>query len=83
VSWIPTIRVARAAWKGRRDPAGLLKAQLAGDEPPAAGAQAPAASAASAPAGAAVTQLPTVTVSEPLAQADEDSTHHHLLLLLR
>jgi hypothetical protein len=83
VSWVPTIRIARAAWKGRRDPAGLLKAQLAGDESPAAGAQASAASLASAPAGAALTKPAAVIESEPLAQAHEDPTHHHLLLLLR
>jgi hypothetical protein len=82
VSWVPTIKIARAAWRGRRDPAGLLKAQLAPDESPAAAAQLSAA-VASAPAGAALPQPAAVIVSEPLAQAHEDPTHHHLLLLLR
>ncbi|MGA3361235.1 MAG: hypothetical protein ABSD82_04320 [Solirubrobacteraceae bacterium] len=83
MSWVPTIKIARAAWRGRRDPAGLLKAQLAPDESPAAAAQLSAASVASAPAGAALPQPAAVIVSEPLAQAHEDPTHHHLLLLLR
>jgi hypothetical protein len=83
VSWVPTIRIARAAWKGRRDPSGLLKAQLTGDEAPAPGTQPSAASVASAPAGAALPRPAAVVVPEPLAQAHEDATHHHLLLLLR
>jgi hypothetical protein len=71
------MRIARAAWKGRQDPAGLLKAQLSTDQPAqAAGAVAPTAALAPAPALAA-------PAAEPLRQAQENPTHAQLLLLLR
>jgi len=89
MSWLPTIRIARAAWKGRQDPAGLLKAQLSGEPPPAqAQASLPAAAVAAAPAGPAiappaVVAPAVVAAAEPLAQPHEHATHTHLLLLLR
>ncbi len=90
MSWLPTIRIARAAWKGRQDPAGLLKSQLSGEQPAQAQAQAQtpasllappvAAAAHSAPA---VAPVPVAAVVEPVAQPHEHATHTHLLLLLR
>jgi hypothetical protein len=87
MSWLPTLRIARAAWRGRQDPAGLIKAQLSGDQPaqawagPAAPAGPPAAPVA--PAAAAVVKPVAVAVAEPVAPAEPDATHAHLLLLLR
>ena len=40
MSWIPTLRIARAAWKGSKDPVGTIKAQLI-DEQPGGGAERP------------------------------------------
>jgi hypothetical protein len=85
VSWLPTIKIARAAWKGRQDPAGLLKAQLSGEQQPAqtrASLPAPAVAAA-APAGPAIAPPAAAAVAEPVAQPHEHATHTHLLLLLR
>jgi len=77
VSWIPTLRIARAAWKGRQDPAGLIKSQLT-DQPAPAEAQAPL------PAPGAPALAPAALPEpEPVVQRHEDPTHAHLLLLLR
>jgi hypothetical protein len=84
VSWLPTIRIARAAWNGRQDPAGLLKAQLSGEQQPAqAQASLPAPAVAAAPAGPAIAPPAAVAVAEPVAQPHEHATHTQLLLLLR
>ena len=85
MSWLPTLRIARAAWRGRQDPAGLIKAQLSADQAPRPGAQpgAPAAQgAALAQAPAAVTQPAVAHSAQPGAQG-VDATHTNLLLLLR
>ncbi len=76
MSWIPTLRIARAAWRGRQDPAGLIKAQLSADQPSQAPTLQPVPAVAPAPAAAQ-------PVAEPVAQPHEDTTHAHLLLLLR
>jgi hypothetical protein len=92
MSWLPTLRIARAAWRGRQDPAGLIKAQLSADQAPRPGAQpsapavqpvAPAVQgAALAQAPAAVTQQAVAHSAQPGAQG-ADATHTNLLLLLR
>jgi len=77
MSWLPTLRIARAAWKGSQDPAGLLKAQLSSDERAPAPTPAPLGTAPGAPAplAAAVTER----VAEPAHEVD----HAHVVLLLR
>jgi hypothetical protein len=90
VSWLPTLRIARAAWKGSKDPGAAIKQQLLGDEPPAAPAQAapaqlqaaaPAHAAAGAPAAPAVTALVTAPATEH--HFEPDPVHTQLLLLMR
>jgi hypothetical protein len=84
VSWIPTLRIARAAWKGSQDPAGLIRSQLGVDRA-ADGAQQPAPLPAALPAvAAAVTAPPTEpAVAEPVAARASTATATNLLLLLR
>jgi hypothetical protein len=88
MSWLPTLRIARAAWRGRQDPAGLIKAQLSADQAPRPGAPAvqpvaPAVQgAALAQAPATVTQPAVAHSAQPGAQG-VDATHTNLLLLLR
>lgn len=92
MSWLPTMRIARMAWRGRQDPAGLLKSQLSGEQSPATAVQATApgqlvagptaaptiARPAPPPAHPAVVQPAAVA-----ARMEIDSVHTHLLLLLR
>jgi len=75
MSWLPTIRVARAAWRGSKDPAGLIKAQLT-DQP--AQNAATGAPAVTAPAAAIFRPLPA-----PVPPPPPDPVHAQLLLLLR
>jgi hypothetical protein len=99
MSWLPTLRIARAAWRGRQDPAGLIKAQLSADQAPRPGAQpgAPAVQPVApavqpvAPAvqGAALAQAPAAVTQPAVAHSAQpgaqgvDATHTNLLLLLR
>ncbi|MGD1050483.1 MAG: hypothetical protein ABR947_05380 [Solirubrobacteraceae bacterium] len=82
MSWIPTLRIARAAWKGSKDPVGTIKAQLIDEQPQAApsatAAQLPAVSAHPVPVPA--TPLIATPIAEPAAH-ELDPTHAHLLLL--
>jgi len=80
VSWVPTLRIARAAWKGSKDPAGLIRAQLSADEP-----QAPVQTvnpAGPAPA-AAIFRPPPESPVEPDPLTHEEAIHSQLVLLLR
>jgi hypothetical protein len=82
MSWVPTLRIARAAWKGSKDPAGAIRAHLT-DEPPApaqaaAAGQPPAVSAHPVPAPAS--PIIAAPIAEPVAH-ELDPTHAHLLLL--
>jgi hypothetical protein len=81
MSWIPTLRIAQAAWRGRSDPGGLIKTQLKNELSP----QAPEAVATrqsvlgSSAAAAAVVERAS---APPRANA-QVATHNQLLLLLR
>ncbi len=74
------MRIARAAWKGSKDPAGLIKAQLSADEPQAPGQ--PVNTAGPAPA-AAIFRPPPEPAAEPERSAEEEAIHSQLVLLLR
>jgi hypothetical protein len=82
MSWLPTLRIARAAWNGSKDPAGAIRAHLTDEQPSAA----PAATAGQPPALAAhpvpapATPVIVTPVAEPVAQ-QLDPTHAHLLLM--
>jgi len=82
MSWIPTLRIARAAWKGSKDPVGAIKAQLIDEQPQAAPsampAQLPPVSAHAVPVPA--TPLIATPIAEPAAP-ELDHDHAHLLLL--
>ena len=82
MSWLPTLRIARAAWKGSKDPAGLIKAQLSDEQPQAtqAAASAPPPAAAAHPVPAPASPVAAEPIAEPVAQ-QLDETHAHLLLL--
>ena len=80
MSWVPTLRIARAAWKGSKDPAGLIKAQLSADEPRPAGE--PVNPAGPAPA-AAIFRPPPEPAAEPDHSTEEETIHSQLVLLLR
>ena len=74
------MRLARTAWRGRKDPAGLIKAQL--DDPP------PESAAARPPVPAVPASVPPVdpAVVQPVAppvRVPVGPTHAELLLLLR
>jgi hypothetical protein len=83
------MRIARAAWRGRSDPAGLVKAQLSGDAPTQPAASPPAvvhpavsSAVAQAPAGPPVTAVAHATVAAAVANVDNDATGAQLLLVL-
>ena len=82
MSWLPTLRIAQAAWKGSKDPAGAIRAHLTDEQPPAAQAtsagQPPAVSAHPVPVPA--TPLIAAPIAEPVAH-ELDPIHAHLLLL--
>jgi hypothetical protein len=80
MSWGPTFRIARTAWRGRRDPAGLIKSQLSDDPAPESAVQLP-----KAPVEGSVPHVQPA-VMEPaatLASVEGDATETQLLLLLR
>jgi hypothetical protein len=79
VSWIPTMRIARAAWKGSQDPAGLIRSQLSGER----GADGAQQSAPPPAVAAAVAAAPTTPTDEPVATPASGATATNLLLLLR
>jgi hypothetical protein len=82
MSWLPTLRIARAAWKGSKDPVGAIKAHLTDEQPSVApattAAQLPAVTAHPVPAPA--TAVIATPIAEPVAH-ELDPTHAHLLLL--
>jgi hypothetical protein len=88
MSWIPTLRIAQAAWRGRTDPAGLIKTQLRNELSP----QAPEAVAtrqsvlppvAATAAVAERTVVPARTGVQVASHNEQAATHNQLLLLLR
>ncbi len=89
MSWMPTLKLARAAWRGSKDPAGMIKAQFT-EEPrppaPAVTAAVPAAAPVPAPepagAPAPAPALMTAPVEAPVPEPVDD-TPAKLLLLMR
>jgi hypothetical protein len=74
------LRLARTAWRGRKNPAGLIKEQLE-DPPPESGVRPPeAAVKAAAPPVHPVMAPPPVAAP---VRAEVDPAHVELLLLLR
>ena len=83
MSWLPTLRIARAAWKGSKDPAGLIKSQLSADEPQERLQQLPAASPRPVAPAAAIHRPPAAAAAQPEPATEEDNVHAHLVLLRR